>query len=196
MNVLNKVIPKSLVYEEHLGQPIYYKGYQKFLNHPENFSKNDIMGTSIIQSLIITEIINFLARSANISKQYSWFTNEIGLHFSKGENRACDIMIFNREVLKNYTKGENYFTIAPKIVIEVDIKADLENNSTFNYWQTKTQQLLDFGVEKVIWISTNPRKVTLATNQAAWLTQNWTESFEVLPDLAINLNDLIEQNNE
>jgi Uma2 family endonuclease len=191
MSILVETIPKSLIYEEHEGKPIYYKGYRDFLNNPEKFSKSDIMGTSIFQSLIITEIINLLARNAEISKKHIWFTSEIGLHFGKGENRACDIMIFTRATFTSDKFSENYFNIPPKIVIEVDIKAELESTAALSYWQTKTQQLLDFGVEKVIWISTNPRKVTIATNQLPWLTQNWTESFEIIDDLNINLNDLV-----
>jgi Uma2 family endonuclease len=190
MSILVETIPKSLIYEEHEGKPIYYKGYRDFLNNPEKFSKSDIMGTSALQSIIISRIFFFLAKNIDPNK-YECLTNEVGLHFSKGENRACDIMIYTQEMLEQYTITENYFNIPPKIVIEVDIKAELESTAALSYWQTKTQQLLDFGVEKVIWISTNPRKVTIATNQLPWLTQNWTESFEIIDDLNINLNDLV-----
>jgi Uma2 family endonuclease len=189
MNTLTETIPKYLIYEEHLGQPIYYKGYREFLNNPEKISKSDVMGTSALQSIIISRIMIYLAQHID-HQQYECLTNAVGLHFNKGENRACDIVIFEKSALKNYTMSENYFTIPPKIVIEVDIKADLENTSNANYWQTKTQQLLDFGVEKVIWISTNPRKVTLATHQPPWLTYDWTENIELVNGVYINLNEL------
>jgi hypothetical protein len=44
----------------------------------------------------------------------------------------------------------------------------------------KTQKLLDFGVEKVIWIITNAKKVTVSTAQSNWETMDWSKDVEIM----------------
>jgi hypothetical protein len=44
------------------------------------------------------------------------------------------------------------------MVIEVDIKIELEGINSTDYWTKKTQTLFNFGVEKVIWIFTEDKK--------------------------------------
>jgi hypothetical protein len=53
------------------------------------------------------------------------------------------------------------------VVIEVDIKADTEDEEkdSFNYVNKKTEELLAFGIKKVIWIFTDSEKVLLAEKQ-------------------------------
>jgi Uma2 family endonuclease len=191
MLIEEKVIPKSLIYEMVNGKPIYYRGYKKVLAN--NLKLESIIGSSFLQSLIITEIINFLAINLTSKKTHQWFTSEMGLHLNKGENRACDIAIYEKTQLKNHIFEDKYATIPPKIVIEVDTKANLdEEDEVGNYFHYKTQQLLDFGVEKVIWINTNPKNIMLATAQKPWLIIDWTTEFEIIENLTINLSQLID----
>jgi len=63
------------------------------------------------------------------------------------------------------------------------------NNRTPKY--EKTQRLLDFGVERVIWITTQPKKIFLATQTAPWLTQNWDADVPVLDNVVLNLAGLL-----
>jgi hypothetical protein len=51
-------IPKSLVYEENDGKPIYYRGYKKVLEKPETIE--GITGSSIMQSLVISRVFTHL----------------------------------------------------------------------------------------------------------------------------------------
>jgi hypothetical protein len=79
------------------------------------------------------------------------------------------------------------------VVIEIDTKADLSDDKDApHYFQYKTQQLLDFGVEKVIWIYTNPKTIMLATAQKPWLIIDWKDDFDVIGGLTLNLEKLIE----
>jgi Uma2 family endonuclease len=190
MLVEEKTIPKSLIYEMVGGKPIYYKGYKKILAN--NLNPENVMGSSFLQSFIITEIVNFLAINLNTKKTHKWFASEMGLHISKGENRACDIAIYERAQLKNHIFEDKYATIPPKVVIEVDTKAELETEDAPNYFHHKTQQLLDFGVEKVIWINTNPKNIMLATAQKPWLIIDWSDEFEIIAGLKMNLSQLID----
>ncbi|WP_245859512.1 hypothetical protein [Spirosoma aerolatum] len=49
-----------------------------------------------------------------------------------------------------------YFDVAPKIVVEVDVKIDLTefDGIEFNYVAEKNQRLFDLGVERVLWANT------------------------------------------
>lgn len=57
----------------------------------------------------------------------------------------------------------------------------------------KTQKLLDFGVEMVIWISSNSKKVLVATSQTDWSVSSWHKNIIVLDDVFINIGAYLEQ---
>ena len=50
-------VPTHLIYEIWDGKPIYYKGYKKVLNKPENHER--VMGCSSLQSEIISYLLEF-----------------------------------------------------------------------------------------------------------------------------------------
>lgn len=171
-------IPDYLIYEEIDGKPIYYRGYQSVLN-----KKNDlegIMGSSGLQSYIIMTIIEFLL--SKIDKQaYKLMTGELGLHIKTGTNLAADIAIYERNSLLLNVPTEKYYHIPPKIVIEVDAKADFGNISEQEYYYLKTQKLLDFGTETVIWFFSKSQKVMISPlGGRHWITSDWSEEVEVL----------------
>ncbi len=85
-----------------------------------------------------------------------------------------------------------YAWVPPKIVIEIDTKADFTRfDSDFDYYEQKTSQLLHFGVEKVIWIFTRSEKVWIAEPDKDWLIRNWTQPVEVLSGCVFTISDLI-----
>ncbi|WP_223834068.1 hypothetical protein [Spirosoma profusum] len=54
--------------------------------------------------------------------------------------------------------------------------------------------MLDFGMERVIWITTQSRKVIVATKGEDWLTLNWDATVPVLDNVTLNVaNILIEE---
>ena len=65
--------------------------------------------------------------------------------------------------------------------------------SDFDYLHTKTQKMLDFGVEKVIWILTNSRKVIVATPKTAWLTMGWHNDIEIIDGIIFNIHNYLEE---
>ncbi|MBC8112474.1 MAG: hypothetical protein H7Y04_15595 [Verrucomicrobia bacterium] len=110
---------------------------------------------------------------------------------AKGETNACNIAIYEKIQLKNQVFNDKYTSVPPKIVIEIDTKADLEGTDPENYYFQKTQQLLDFGVEKVIWISTKPRKIMTATQNEPWVTTNWIAAIEIMHGISFNLLEIV-----
>ena len=180
-------IPSALVYEEINDHPIFYKNYKSVLHKVETLE--NILARNILQSWIIKIILKFLYAKLS-EEQYEVFTNEVGLHISKGNNLSNDIAIFSTASLKQIDpKSENYFDIPPKVVIEVDIKADLDSfTSPMDYYYEKTKKMLDFGVEKVIWITSKSGIVTIAEkDKKHWTTEDWNKSIHIVEDCSINL---------
>lgn len=180
-------IPKSLIYEMVDGKPIYYKGYRDFLLG--NNKSGEPMGSRLLQSMIITRLVILLHQ--HLEAKYYILTNELGLQFSKGNWRAADIAIYEKSQIDVNKITNKYTNIAPRIVIEIDTKAEIEEvKDTFTYYNRKTDQLLEFGVEKVIWIFTDTEKVMIATKDQNWTLLNWNKEIEIINDLALKINEI------
>ncbi|MBL7816522.1 MAG: Uma2 family endonuclease [Saprospiraceae bacterium] len=183
-------IPDSLIWEVLDGQPLYRRGYMDVVRKQKTIT--DIMGTSSYQSIIITYLSKLLARHLD-DAQYDYLINEIGIHLKHRDNISNDIAIFNRLNGEQFSK--KYVDFPPKIAIEIDIDIDPSSMSHIDYLNTKTQKMLDFGVEKVIWILTNNKKVMVAVPNAPWLTMEWTNDIEIIDGITFNIhNYLVERN--
>ena len=181
-------IPKSLIYEMVDGKPIYYKGYKEYIKGTKQLE--ELMGSPFLQSMIITNLVLLLG--GKLPKTFRLLTNELGLQFGKKSWRAADIAIVEKSKLKAADKGNKYLSVPPKIVFEIDTKADLKSvDDVFGYFHKKTDELLDFGVEKVIWIFTDSKKVMIATKNSSWETQNWDKDILIMDDIVININLLV-----
>lgn len=187
-NVQN--IPSELIYEMDNGTPIYYRGYKDFLNGSKQL--DELMGSSFLQSDIITQLVILLG--INLSKKFKVLTNEVGLQFSTNSWRSADIAILEKEKIKDQTNLNKYLEIVPDVVIEIDFKASLsEIQHTSSYFHKKTDQLLDFGVKKVVWIFTDSQKVMIAEKNRPWQTFNWNLPFEIIEKIEVNIKELIEE---
>jgi len=184
-------VPKIFIYEMRYGKPIYYRDYRKVLSGER--SLEEIMGSSGLQSWLINLIVHYLYKTLNL-KSYQLLFNEVGYKFFKKSWYNLDIGIWEREKVKSFLKVNKFIRIAPKVVIEIDTKADLKKfENPQDYFHMKTQDLLDSGVEKVIWIFTKDKKVWIAENEKPWLIVNWDYDISVIENISINLNKLIEE---
>ncbi|TDE12421.1 Uma2 family endonuclease [Dyadobacter psychrotolerans] len=176
-NVTETEIPESLIYEVMDSQPLYYRGYKEVLNKKK--SLDDIMGSSTLQSFIISYLLRFIFRNLNEQKYIS-LTNELDLHLGEGTNLSGDVNIFDRSVFTAANVHNKYSDVAPNIVLEVDTKIDISKDKDLDYLHIKSQILLNFGVEKVIWIFTASRKVMIARKDTDWITKDWNQDIELL----------------
>jgi len=182
-------IPESLIYEMVGDKPIYYKGYKDYLKGKKQIE--ELMGSSYLQSLIITKLV-FLLMS-KLGEDYTVLTNEVGLQFKDKGWRAADIAIIENEKLKGIKKTAKYLNVPPKIVIEIDTKAELEEvQDSFSYFHKKTDELLEFGVEKVIWIFTDSQKIMVSEKNKNWQILSWSKDIAVIDSININLEKLID----
>ena len=175
VKVLNRpkkqeAVPAYLVYEVMRGKPIYYKNYQKILNNQANFE--NIMGSSGLQSLILSIVEDFIKDT--FKKKYRLLLSELGLHLNHKENYSADIAGYERQKITAQMLAQpNYLTIPPSFIVEVDIKADISDLNDI-YFFDKTQDLLNWGVEEVLWIFTTSKKVISARDGQPWLTYDWS----------------------
>lgn len=82
----------------------------------------------------------------------------------------------------------------PKVVIEVDIKADVAEfeNGNDGYLMQKARKLLHFGVERVLWIVTNVQKTyVIDRNDPTWYVVDWSETINVLDGCTLNIRQLL-----
>jgi Uma2 family endonuclease len=183
-------IPKQLIYEELNGQILYRKGYQDVLNKTKTIE--EIMGCSSLQSIVISVLLSYLYRNIE-DEGYSIASNEAGLHLSHGNNLSADIALYPIETAVAYAFDEHYFNIAPKIVIEVDVSIALENIADLGYVSRKTQALFDFGVEQVLWIFTQDKKMLIAKPNEDWIFRDWSKDVLLIAGHTFNLMRLIEK---
>ena len=184
-----KTIPEELIYEIDEGTPIYYRGYRDVLSG--KLKTDDIMGSSRKQSFIINEL-SFLLQ-LQLRTIFQFFSNELGLKFKKSQ-RAADLALVLRSKLTFEEVWSNeYMTRLPDIIIEVDIKADVsEMPDPTNYFFRKTQQLLDNGASKIIWIFTKSETVMVAeSGKTAWEIKAWTEDVEVSHGCTFNIAQIV-----
>jgi hypothetical protein len=113
-------IPASLIYETLNGRPLYRKGYKEVIANLK--TPEEIIGSSDLQAIMVSILHGFLFNQIN-RKKYLLTTSESGLRIATGNNLSNDIAIFDKE--KVIIKGK-YFDIPPKVVIEVDVKIELE----------------------------------------------------------------------
>ena len=87
----------------------------------KNLNPESIMGSSSLQSILVSLIHAYMMVNRD-KKKYIPVTNEAGVHLDLNNNLSCDVAVFEKGTFDITTK---YFSTAPKIVIEVDVKIDL-----------------------------------------------------------------------
>ena len=187
----SRKIPSALIYEMWQGNPVYYRGYKEVLGGKKTIE--EVMSCSDLQGVLVAILNGYLYGTIN-RKKYLLATNEIGIHLALNDNLGNDVVIFEKDKIGKL-KGK-YFDIPPKIVIEVDIKADVTDieNGADGYVMQKAQKLLDFGVEKVLWIITSMQKVYIIDrNDPTWRIVDWSETIPVVDNCFLNVKQLLDE---
>jgi len=185
-----KPIPKELIYEMVAGNPIYYRDYKQVLLKKK--SAEEIMGSSFLQSQLVALLVGMLFSKLDLGR-YVLTTNEGGFIYAPKSWRVLDIAVFEKSRVKKELFSKKYVKTAPKIVIEVDTKAELKaSGDILSYVTEKTDDLLDAGVEKVIWILTESENVLIAEPGKQWIMAKWSDTIPVLEEVTLNLEQLVQ----
>ncbi len=182
-------IPNALIYEVLNGRPLYYRGYKDVINGTRK--PEEIVGSSSLQAILVSLIYGHMLNNRD-KKKYLPVTNEAGVHLDLNDNLSCDVAIFEKGTFDITTK---YFDIAPKIVIEVDVKIDLTDfdGIDYNYVAEKTQKLFDFGVEKVFWVFSKTRRLFVALPNQDWIFTNWSNDVPIMDGCVLNVKNLLDE---
>lgn len=189
METAVQTIPEGLVYEIADEGPIYYQGYRDYLDGSKTLE--EIMGSSILQSSVVTDLVYALI--SGLDKKYRVLSSELGIQLGKGKSRAADIAIVRRDEMKKVKDKRKYLGFPPEVVIEVDIKAELETVDSLTYIDRKTKELFTFGVKKVIWVLTDTEKVVVAEADQAWTLVDWHEDIPVIDQCTINVKAIADE---
>ncbi|WP_148270368.1 hypothetical protein [Haliscomenobacter hydrossis] len=196
MEMITQSIPVSLVHEEFGGSKYFRRGYRQVMLGLK--TEEEIMGSSIYQSLIIQAVVFYL-KTILPKKQYWVPTNEAGLHLHPKENMANDIVVIEKDKLPN-PQSELYNNVPPKFIIEVDIKIDPIDYNTepatdvsMSYIVEKSSKLIDFGVDGVAWILTRHQQVILARSQRNLEVYHWHETVPLFDEFSFCLKDILEE---
>ncbi len=185
--VQTEAVPDYLLKEEIEGIKFYYKGYKDVLNKLK--TKEEIMGCSSIQSFIIEYLLDVLF-DKRVKDKYRRFTNESGNHLAHSSNMQFDIAIYDKSILtgdkitRKYVQG-----IPPTMVIEIDLDVELEGTgmkSSKDFLKFRTQNLLKYGVQRVLWILTKPKKVLIAQGDS-YEFLDWDNDIELLEGVHFNI---------
>ncbi len=149
------------------------------------------MGSGLLHAIVLELILEFLFRELK-PKGYHILTGEVVFKFAPKSWCNLDIAIYRRGDIKEISEG--FVQTPPRVVIEIDTKADLRKFSTpMEYFHTKTQDLLSAGVEKVIWIFTKEKKIWYAQRGKDWTITDWNKDIEVTEGVKFNLSKLLEE---
>ena len=182
-------IPEAFIYEIWDGKPVYYEGYREAISN--NQPAESVMGTGRKQVYLIDLMIGFLKATLDRQK-FATAVSEPGIKFGKKDFVSNDIIIYQAADKSRMFTNE-YFDFPPLVAIDVDTKASLGDLEWRNsYYFRKTERLLEFGVEKVIWVFTEIRRIQVAEKGKPWFVFEWNTDVEVLPGCTFNLWQLIE----
>jgi len=183
-----KKVPKELIYEMRKGSPIYYRDYDKVLSGGKTLE--EVMGSSGLQGFLLVLIASFLREK--LKDNYFVLGGEVGYRFTQKSWYNLDIAVLPKDASVKLT--DKYLDTPPEIVIEIDTKADLRKfENPQDYFHRKTQDLLDSGVKKVIWIFTQEKKLWIAEKGKPWLIVDWDYEFELMDGVKLNLLKLVKE---
>jgi hypothetical protein len=187
---LARKVPEYLVKEVLNGIPIYYKGYKAVLRKEKTLE--DIMGASGLQVLIVSYIYKLLVRQLS-DDVYHVFAGETGLHLELNDNLSGDIVLYECNKLSMSNIDTHYLNVPPKIDIEIDVNIDTTDFTEQTYIHQKTDRLLSWGVEKVIWVLTASKKVIVAEQGKDWLLIDWSKDIEIIDGIKFNISKYLEK---
>jgi len=186
-------VPSYLIRDMIDGKPFYYKGYKDVLNKTKTI--HDIMPCSTLQAELIMYLNMLLFKNLNLSL-YRIYSSESGNHLAKNINYGLDLAVYDRSILTSKKVNKHYANVPPELVVEVDIKVELEDLNEIDFINKKTQSLLDYGTKKVIWIISESQKVLIAEQGAEkdWLLRDWNKDFDLFNDITANIGQYLKEN--
>ena len=178
-------ISDYLIYEILDGLPIFYNGYKDVLLNKKR--ADEIKYKSSLTSFILSNLFCQFLKLLDDDK-YVVFSN-LGFYINESNNLTGGIVIYEESEFRKMIINEHYADVPAKIAIEVDVTADTSDiGGVDTYVYKKVRKLLNFGVERVIWINTATKTILIADdNLKSWIVQDWNKDIEIIEGLTINV---------
>lgn len=191
-NLLSEKIKSNLVFEIFESRPIYFSKYKEVLNG--NLDENEITFSSSLKGFICNYLLNILFEKLDLNN-FIPLTGRTIIHIDNKNNLSSDIIILDKNIFNVKDADHNYINKSPKIYFQININADTEDfGSPDNYVFKKTEKLLNFGVEKVIWIMSDSKKVIVATKNANWEVIDWYKQIGIMDGIYFNIGEYLKEN--
>ena len=186
-------IPAYLVRETIDGIEFYYPGFRQVLDKRKQVEEiGGDGGLTFFLKLFLAD-----ALKAGLDKQlYRIGCGQLGFTANNDDNIELGVVIFDRAKLTPDQITPRYVTIAPEVVIEIDVNVELpdRNSDLFQeYVIHKVENLFKNGVEKVIWVFTKSKKVFVALPDEPWQMDDWNKDVTLYKNVAVNVAAYIEQ---
>ena len=166
---------------------MYFKDYYKVLTGKKTLE--GIKGSSSLKSALVW----FLTKTTFTfidDDSCTVLVGKPGVFIDYRNIVSNDIAIFDQSVLPGARISKKYADVPPKIAIEVDISIDLSELTETGYIYKKTRKLLEFGVEKVIWVLTEAQ-VVLVTTKERIETFDWDKNIELMDGQEFNIGSYL-----
>ena len=186
-------IPAYLVRETIDGVEFYYPGFRQVLDKRKQVE--EIIGDGGLTFFLKLFLADALKEG--LDKQlYRIGCGQLGFTTNNDDNMELGVVIFDRSKLTPDQITPRYVTVAPEVVIEIDVKVELpdRNSDLFQeYVIHKVENLFKKGVEKVIGFFTKSKKVFIALPDQAWQMDDWNKDVTVFENVTVNVAAYIQQ---
>jgi Uma2 family endonuclease len=184
-------VPEVFIAEYLDGIPMYYKGYKKIINSPSQIE--EIMGAGAIHSILFSYFIKLLVIKLDEAK-YWVMTGETGFKPEKENLFNLDLAVYKKENLLPGKIGYEYVSVAPELVVEIDTLVESDEVTKEEYIFSKTQRLLQYGTNKVIWVFSKNKLVMVAEPGLPWQVHPWNTNLHLIEDVQFNINTYCQEN--
>lgn len=192
-------IPTRLVKEVINGKKYYYKGYRSVLRGEKTIEA--IMGSSELQSKLVFILSLYLGIQLD-RKTYLAAVSEPGIHLGTNSNFANDFAIYRRADLSAGRDQTKYFSVAPLVAIEVDVRIESEDEGSddFSYMFEKSSRLIESGTATVVWVLSRIQSLVVFAPGTDGSIQPqvipWTGSYDLPVGIHIRLAEWLETEGE
>ena len=190
-NVTKREIPKVFIAEYMDGVPLYYRGYKSIIDTPSK--AEEIMGAGGIHFILFDFFYQLLVDNLD-RKKYWRAGGESGIKLRKNDLFNLDIAVYLRSKLPAATISKHVVSIAPELIIEIDTSIEFDEITQDEYVFKKTQRLLDFGTQKLIWGFSATNRIMVAEPNAPRQIYTWNTTLELIDGITFNLEAYCREN--
>lgn len=148
------------------------------------------MGNTNTQNTFIDALLLWL--EAHFDDSYHVMRTPVTLTFEHNTSRVAMLSMLREERVPEPSFKGNVLINTPDLVIQVDTSEELSDISNpLEYYISQTQDLMDIGVQKVLWVLSLTEKVIIADSGKRWVIADWAEDIEVLHGISLNLRKIL-----